>query len=176
MVLWMEERWDFDLWVESYDEDVMSDGWIYSDYERVFWFVVERVKGVVVDVGCGMGNIFCFFCCECYIGVEFLEGMWKVFCEKWGFEFIDGYFFEIFFLEGSVDIVVSIYVFYYVFDEEKGEVIREMFCVLRLGGILIIVDVMFELEDEKRCIGEEDGILEEVLEKYFNLFIFDYNF
>lgn len=70
MVPWMEERWDFDSWAESYDEDVMSDGWIHSDYERVLRLVAERAKGVVVDVGCGTGNILRFLRCERYIGVE----------------------------------------------------------------------------------------------------------
>ncbi len=63
---------------------------------------------------------------------------------------------------------MSTYAFHHVPDEEKGgEAIREMLRVLRPGGILIIADVMFESEDEKRRIGEEDGILEEVLEEYF---------
>ncbi|BAD84413.1 SAM-dependent methyltransferase, UbiE/COQ5 family [Thermococcus kodakarensis KOD1] len=163
----MEERWDFDSWAESYDEDVMSDGWIHSDYERVLRLVAERAKGVVVDVGCGTGNILRFLRCERYIGVEPSEGMRKAFREKWGFEPIDGHFLEIPLPEGSADTVVSTYAFHHVPDEEKGEAIREMLRVLRPGGILIIADVMFESEDEKRRIGEEDGILEEVLEEYF---------
>ncbi|MDK2914206.1 MAG: hypothetical protein PWQ79_1121 [Thermococcaceae archaeon] len=163
----MEEEWDFDSWAESYDEDVMSDDWIHRDYERVLRLVAERAKGVVVDVGCGTGNILRFLRCERYIGVEPSEGMRNVFREKWGFEPIDGHFLEIPLPEGSADTVVSTYAFHHVTDEKKGEAVKEMLRVLRPGGVLIIADVMFESEDEKRRIGEEDGILEEVLEEYF---------
>ncbi|WP_367883809.1 class I SAM-dependent methyltransferase [Thermococcus peptonophilus] len=93
--------------------------------------------------------------------------MRNVFREKWGFEPIDGHFLEILLPEGSADTVVSTYAFHHVPDEEKGEAIKEMLHVLKPGGALIIADVMFESEDEKRRIGEEDGILEEVLEEYF---------
>ncbi|WP_367883810.1 methionine biosynthesis protein MetW [Thermococcus peptonophilus] len=48
----------------------MSDDWIHRDYERVLRLVAERAKGVVVDVGCGTGNILRFLRCERYIGVE----------------------------------------------------------------------------------------------------------
>ncbi len=80
----MEERWDFDSWAESYDEDVMSDGWIHSDYERVLRLVAERAKGVVVDVGCGTGNILRFLRCERYIGVEPRRGCGRLFARSGG--------------------------------------------------------------------------------------------
>ena len=63
-------KWDFDRWAETYDEDVSREDWIHKDYKEVLKLVAEKAKGVVVDIGCGMGNILRFIKCEQYIGVE----------------------------------------------------------------------------------------------------------
>ena len=42
-----------------------------------------------------------------------------------------------------------------------------MLRVLKSGGRVIIADVMFESEEEKRRIAGEDGITEEIADEYF---------
>jgi len=161
------ERWDFDGWAESYDDDVETDDWIHRDYWRVLRLVAERARGLVLDVGCGTGNILRFLDPENYIGVEPSSGMRKRFREKHGFEPLEGHFLRIPLPKGSVDTVITTYAFHHVPDEEKRDAIGEMLRVLRPGGKIIIADVMFESEEAKRRIGEEDGLAEEIEDEYF---------
>ena len=81
----------FDRWAESYDEDVKADDWIHRGYEEVLRLVAEKAKGVVVDIGCGTGNILEFAKCEEYIGVEPSAGMRAKFLGKHGFEPLNGH-------------------------------------------------------------------------------------
>jgi len=161
------ERWDFDGWAESYDEDVETDDWIHRDYWRVLKLVAERAKGLILDVGCGTGNILRFLDPENYIGVEPSSGMRERFGEKHGFEPLDGNFLRIPLPEDSVDTVIATYAFHHVPDEEKQGAVREMLRVLKPGGRIMIADVMFESEEVKRRIGEEDGLAEEIEDEYF---------
>ena len=69
--------------------------------------------------------------------------------------------------DGSVDTVTTTYAFHHVPDEEKRDAIKEMLRVLRPGGKIVIADVMFKSEAAKRCIGEEDGLAEEIEDEYF---------
>ena len=161
------EKWDFDNWAESYDEDVTAEDWIHRDYLTVLKLVAERAKGLVVDIGCGTGNILGFLNCEGYIGVEPSAGMRGKFLGKHGFEPLNGHFLALPLPDGSVDTVITTYAFHHVPDEEKEDAIREMLRVLKPGGKIIIADVMFESEEEKRRIGEMDGITEEIEDEYF---------
>ncbi|WP_099211995.1 class I SAM-dependent methyltransferase [Thermococcus henrietii] len=161
------ERWDFDGWAESYDEDVETEDWIHRGYWRVLRLVAERAQGLVLDVGCGTGNILRFLDPENYIGVEPSAGMRRKFREKHGFEPLGGHFLRIPLPDGSVDTVITTYAFHHVPDEEKRDAIKEMLRVLRPGGKIIIADVMFESEEAKRLIGEEDGLAEEIGDEYF---------
>ncbi|NJE53886.1 class I SAM-dependent methyltransferase [Thermococcus sp. 21S9] len=161
------ERWDFDDWAESYDEDVEIDDWIHRDYWNVLKLVAERAKGLVLDVGCGTGDILRFLDPENYIGLEPSPGMRERFREKYGFEPLGGHFLRIPLPDGSVDTVVTTYAFHHVPDEEKQDAIREMLRVLRPGGKIIIADVMFKSEEAKMCIGGEDGLTEEIEDEYF---------
>ncbi|KPU63468.1 methyltransferase [Thermococcus sp. EP1] len=160
-------KWDFDRWAETYDEDVARKDWIHRNYEKVLKLVAEKAKGVVVDIGCGTGNILRFIKCEQYIGVEPSGEMRKVFKEKWGFEPVNGHFLNIPLPDGIANTVITTYAFHHVPDEEKEKAIKEMFRVLKPDGRLIIADVMFKSEKEKRRIGEEDGITEEIEDEYF---------
>ncbi|WP_240911693.1 class I SAM-dependent methyltransferase [Thermococcus sp. LS1] len=160
-------EWDFDSWAESYDEDVMRNDWIHTDYEEVLRLVAEKAKGVVVDIGCGTGNILRFLKCERYIGVEPSRGMRVKFRGKHGFEPLDGHFLRIPLPNGTADAVISTYAFHHVPDEEKEAALKEMLRILKPGGRIIIGDVMFESEEEKRRIGGEDGITDEIEDEYF---------
>ncbi len=161
------ERWDFDGWAESYDEDVETEDWIHRDYWRVLKLVAERTKGLVLDVGCGTGNILRFLDPENYISVEPSAGMRERFREKHGFEPLDGHFLRIPLPDGSVDTVITTYAFHHVPDEEKRDAVKEMLRVLKPGGRIVIADVMFESEEEKVRIGEEDGLREDIKDEYF---------
>ena len=127
----------------------------------------DRAKGVVVDIGCGTGNILRFIKCEQYIGVEPSGGMRRVFKEKWGFEPVNGHFLDIPLSDGIADTVITTYAFHHVPDGEKENAIKEMLRVLKHDGKIVIGDVMFESEKEKRRIGEVDGITEEIEDEYF---------
>jgi len=160
-------KWDFDRWAETYDEDVSREDWIHKDYKEVLKLVAEKAKGVVVDIGCGTGNILRFIKYEQYIGVEPSGEMRRVFKEKWGFEPVNGHFLDIPLPDETADTVITTYAFHHMPDEEKEKAIKEMFRVLKPDGRLIIADVMLKSEKEKQRIGEEDGITEEIEDEYF---------
>ncbi|WP_457742625.1 class I SAM-dependent methyltransferase [Thermococcus sp.] len=161
------EKWDFDGWAESYDEDVMNEDWIHRDYWKVLRLVAERARGVVVDIDCGTGNILRFLDSESYIGVEPSAGMREKFREKHGFEPLDGHFLALPLPDGVADTVTTTYAFHHVPDEEKEDAIKEMLRVLKPGGKIVIADVMFESEDEKIRIAEEDDLRDEIEDEYF---------
>ncbi len=146
-------EWDFNEWAESYDEDIMVEDWIHKDYWKVLWLVAKKVDGTVVDVGCGTGNILKFLNCERYMGIEPSSGMRKVFRKKWGFEPLNGHFLNLPLPNETADTVITTYAFHHVPDEDKELAIGEMFRILKLGGRIIIADVMFESNKEKQRIG-----------------------
>ncbi|WP_148883552.1 class I SAM-dependent methyltransferase [Thermococcus aciditolerans] len=161
------EKWDFDGWAESYDEDVTKEDWIHRDYWKVLKLVAGQAEGAVVDIGCGTGSILRFLRSENYVGVEPSEGMRKKFQEKHGFEPLDGHFLSVPIPPESADTVITTYAFHHVPDEEKEDAIKEMLRILKPGGRIVIADVMFESEEEKMRIGEEDGLKEEIEDEYF---------
>lgn len=160
-------KWNFDEWAETYDEDVSREDWIHKDYKKVLKLVAEKAKGIVIDIGCGTGNILRFIKCEQYIGVEPSGEMRRVFKEKWGFEPVNGHFLDIPLSDGIADTVITTYAFHHVPDGEKENAIKEMLRVLKHDGKIVIGDVMFESEKEKRRISEVDGITEEIEDEYF---------
>ncbi|NJE60296.1 class I SAM-dependent methyltransferase [Thermococcus sp. 21S7] len=161
------EKWDFDDWAESYDEDVTTEDWIHRDYWKVLRLVAGRTGGAVVDIGCGTGNILRFLGSENYVGVEPSDGMRKRFREKHGFEPLNGHFLALPLQDGVADTVITTYAFHHVPDGEKEDAIKEMLRILKPGGRIVIADVMFESEEEKMSIGEEDGLREEIEDEYF---------
>ncbi|ACJ16644.1 SAM-dependent methyltransferase [Thermococcus onnurineus NA1] len=161
------ERWDFDGWARSYDEDVEREDWIHKDYWKVLKLVAERARGLVVDIGCGTGNVLRFLDPEKYIGVEPSVGMREKFRVKHGFEPLDGHFLRIPLTDESVDTVITTHAFHHVPDGEKTDAIKEMLRVLKPGGKILIADVMFESGEEKRRISAEDGLKEEIEDEYF---------
>ncbi len=160
-------EWDFDSWAETYDEDVRIEDWIHADYERVLTLVAGKVSGTVVDIGCGTGNILRFLKCERYIGVEPSRGMRVKFREKHGFEPFNGHFLHIPLPDGTADVVISTYALHHMPDEEKKDALKEMLRILKPEGKIVIADVMFESEEKKMRIGEEDGLKEEIEDEYF---------
>ncbi len=144
---------DFDGWAGNYDEDVEREDRIHKDYWKVLKLVAERAKGLVLDVGCGTGNILRFLNSESYVGVEPSAGMRERFGEKHGFEPLDSHFLALPLQDGVADTVITTYAFHHVPDEEKEDAIKEMLRVLKPGGRIVIADVMFESEDEKARIG-----------------------
>ena len=69
--------------------------------------------------------------------------------------------------DGIANTVITTYAFHHVPDGEKENAIKEMLRVLKYDGKIVIGDVMFESEKEKRRISEEDGITEEIEDEYF---------
>ncbi|WP_276607315.1 class I SAM-dependent methyltransferase [Thermococcus indicus] len=140
---------------------------MHRDYWKVLRLVTERARGIVVDIGCGTGNILRFLDSESYIGVEPSGGMREKFREKHGFEPLDGHFLALPLPDGVADTVITTYAFHHVPDKQKEDAIKEMLRVLKPGGRIVIADVMFESEEEKMRIGEEDDLKEEIEDEYF---------
>ncbi|HEY33047.1 MAG TPA: methyltransferase domain-containing protein [Dehalococcoidia bacterium] len=62
-----EDKWGFDRWAKSYDQDVtkagQSDDWMFGGYERILDKVVDYCElasnrySAVLDIGVGTGNL-----------------------------------------------------------------------------------------------------------------------
>ncbi|MBU6997038.1 MAG: methyltransferase domain-containing protein [Theionarchaea archaeon] len=164
------ERWDFEKWADNYDASVKSKGWLHSDYEKILREVSNRATGsFLVDIGAGTGNILQYLREGIrYVGIEPSPNMRRVFREKHrDKEVYSGHFLYVPLMSRIADTVLSSYAFHHVRDEDKERSIEEMLRLLKNGGKLVIGDIMFQSEDEKARIGEEDNILEDVNDEYF---------
>lgn len=165
-----ESEWDFERWAESYDSSLEADDWIHSDYKRVLKEVSKRIKGkVVVDIGAGTGNILRYLNRGTrYIGIEPSPNMRRIFRKKHSnIEIFSGHFLNIPLPDNFADTVISTYAFHHVPPQDKERGILEISRILKDAGTFIIADVMFLSESEKLKIGEEDDILDEILDEYF---------
>lgn len=64
--------------------------------------------------------------------------------------------------DGSVDVVVSCYAFHHLVDDGKELVAAEAYRVLRPGGRLVVVDMMFRLSlrrRDRRIVASKVGLL-----------------
>lgn len=170
----IEETWEFDRWAKSYDSSVASSQTYYARYDEVLDCVVEKAGAApekrILDIGTGTGNLTlrCAKSGACVTGLDPSTGMLEQAIAKSsgseGIEFIaaDEPFLRIPFSDCSFDAVVSTYAFHHIPDETKPECVREMFRVLKPGGMLILGDLAFQnLESRQQALDEYDWLEEE---------------
>jgi putative AdoMet-dependent methyltransferase len=184
-----EDRWGFNEWAKSYDEDILNaaraDNWIFRDYDRVLDKVVEYCHLAenkytsVLDIGVGTGNLAARFVAPAMqvFGIDPSEEMRDI-CQQKHPEItvIDGDFLKIPLNIPHVDLIVSAYAFHHLTAVQKWEAVPLMKRFLNPKGRIVIADLMFRNAAEESRIklalykaGRTD-ILQEFEDEYPGLF------
>jgi len=159
------DRWDFDNWAKSYDKSVEKNSGnigIYKKYEEVLNKVYKvAIKGIdrnakILDIGVGTGNLSKRFLEAGYnniIGLDQSREMLNTAKAKFPkFKLRLGEFLKIPFDNNVFDIIVSTYAFHHLNEEEKAIAIQEMLRVLKEKGKIVIGDLMFKSEEDRKNI------------------------
>lgn len=184
-----EDKWGFDRWAKSYDQDVAeaakSNSWMFEDYERILDKVVDYCElasnrySVVLDIGVGTGNLASRFIEKCIsvIGIDTSREMVAICKQKYpDMELRIGDFLKIPLPAQSVDLIVSSYAFHHLTPAEKNESILEMRRVLKPKGRVVIADLMFRDASHKQHIkqvlreSDRGDVADELDEEYPALF------
>jgi len=184
-----EDRWGFNQWAQSYDEDILNaaraDHWIFRDYDRVLDKVVEycQLEGnnysSVLDIGVGTGNLAFRFLSRGMqvIGIDPSEEMRKICHHKYpDIKVVNGDFLKIPPSLPRVDLIVSAYAFHHLTAAEKEDSVLMMERFLKPKGRIVIADLMFRNAAEERrikqslCEAGRTDILEEFEDEYPGLF------
>ncbi len=184
-----EDKWGFDGWAKSYDQDVTeaakSNHWIFKDYNRVLDKVVSYGNlasnrySTVLDIGVGTGNLASRLTGKDnkIIGIDTSREMMEICKQKHPeIELKIGDFLKIPLPAQSVDVVVSSYAFHHLTPAEKSESIMEIKRVLKPKGRVVIADLMFKDASQEQHIKQvlrESGrgdVVDEMDEEYPALF------
>jgi len=184
-----EDRWGFDRWAMSYDEDITkaakSDDWMFKDYDRILDTVVDYCDltsneySTVVDIGTGTGNLAARFAARGLqvIGIEPSEEMRRICQQKYPDITIKvGDFLSIPLPSNSVDLIVSAYAFHHLTPTQKEKSILEMKRVLKSKGRVVIADLMFQNLSQEQLLKQSlhkssrSDIVEEIEDEYLGFF------
>ncbi|SCJ95056.1 Uncharacterized methyltransferase BT9727_4108 [uncultured Clostridium sp.] len=157
-----KDKWNFNSWAKSYDDDVKKDTGelkIYKNYDLILQSVYDLVEALdrrnsnILEIGVGTGNLASKFLKNNYniIGIDQSREMLSVAKEKYpSLKVRLGEFLKIPYDNNSFDIIISTYAFHHLNEEEKCIAIEEIIRVLKDDGVIIIGDLMFESKEEEQ--------------------------
>ena len=176
-----KDKWNFNSWADSYDEDVKVDRGalkIYENYNKVLNKVYEKstITGEnisVLDIGVGTGNLAKKFLENNYrvVGIDQSREMLRVAKHKYpNLKVRLGEFLNIPFNDKVFDIIVSTYAFHHLNSEEKSLAIKEMIRVLKDNGKIVIGDLMFKNRVEEEWVLKEltEVQVDEIKDEYYS--------
>ena len=176
-----KDKWNFNSWADSYDEDVKVDRGalkIYENYNKVLNKVYEKstITGEnisVLDIGVGTGNLAKKFLENNYrvVGIDQSREMLRVAKHKYpNLKVRLGEFLKIPFNDKVFDIIVSTYAFHNLNSEEKSLAIKEMIRVLKDNGKIVIGDLMFKNRVEEEWVLKEltEVQVDEIKDEYYS--------
>lgn len=176
-----KDKWNFNSWADSYDEDVKVDRGalkIYENYNKVLNKVYEKstITGEnisVLDIGVGTGNLAKKFLENNYrvVGIDQSREMLRVAKHKYpNLKVRLGEFLKIPFNDKVFDIIVSTYAFHHLNSEEKSLAIKEMIRVLKDNGKIVIGDLMFKNRVEEESVLKEltEVQVDEIKDEYYS--------
>lgn len=176
-----KDKWNFNSWADSYDEDVKVDRGalkIYENYNKVLNRVYEKstITGEnisVLDIGVGTGNLAKKFLENNYrvVGIDQSREMLRVAKHKYpNLKVRLGEFLKIPFNDKVFDIIVSTYAFHHLNSEEKSLAIKEMIRVLKDNGKIVIGDLMFKNRVEEEWVLKEltEVQVDEIKDEYYS--------
>ncbi len=177
-----KDRWNFNSWADTYDISVKGVGGsikIYENYDYILNTVHSLAKenipkeAHILEIGVGTGNLAnrFFYEGDKVIGVDQSREMLRVAKEKNPkLKVRIGEFLKLPFDNDMFDVIVSTYAFHHLKEEEKIIAIKEMMRVLKENGKIVIGDMMFLNEEDKKCIMETltKDEKEEVEDEYYS--------
>lgn len=179
-----KDRWNFDNWAKTYDITVKKDIGslkIFKNYNEILQTVYEKsVKNIskghnikILDIGVGTGNLSKKYLNNGYniIGIDQSRQMMNVAKQKFpNLKVRLGEFLKIPFGNSEFDIIVSTYALHHLNDDEKELAVKEMIRVLKDNGKIVIGDLMFENNNEKRKLlnGFTNDQIEEIEDEYYS--------
>ncbi|SEM90464.1 MerR family transcriptional regulator [Lihuaxuella thermophila] len=148
-----EDRWHFDRQANFYDQLVESgsdDFNVHRDYESGLDLVLEWIQPkkeeTGLEIGVGTGNLAARFISRGYHlkGIDQSREMLKVCKQKLPqLETRIGNFLAVPYPDHSFDFIVTSYALHHLTDEQKEMALGEMKRVLKPGGRICILDLMF---------------------------------
>ncbi|MBA4494831.1 methyltransferase domain-containing protein [Paenactinomyces guangxiensis] len=151
-----EDRWNFDRQAQTYDQQVQrhsEDFDVHRDYDKGLDLVLEWTKPqpheTGLEIGVGTGNLSARFVSRGYTmkGIDQSKEMLKVCRQKVpALETRIGNFLAIPYPDQSFHFVVTSYALHHLTDDQKMMALEEMNRVLKPGGRICILDLMFEDE------------------------------
>lgn len=177
-----KDKWNFDSWANSYDEDVAKDITsvkMYKNYDYILDNVIKAATNtnkkdiLILEIGVGTGNLAGRFLKEDYniIGIDQSREMLNVAKQKYPkLKVRLGEFLKIPFNDKSFDVMVSTYAFHHLNNEEKVVAIKEMLRVLKDDGRIVIGDLMFKDDNDKKEIMKKLSVkqIEEINDEYYS--------
>lgn len=154
----------FDRWAETYDADTADPSGPLIGYGESLLMVKEMVStsvgATLLDIGIGTGSLAALF--EKRVaeitGIDVSKQM-LVRCRAAhpDFRLEEGSFTEIPFPDARFDIIVSSFTFHEINPEERSAACLEVARVLRPGGQVVILDIMFPsgvaVNEARQAIG-----------------------
>lgn len=176
------DKWDFNSWARTYDNDVKQDNGalkIYKNYELILQEVYESVRKLnrnkpkILEIGVGTGNLASKFLNDNYdiIGIDQSREMLAVAKEKYPkLKVRLGEFLKIPYENKCVDIIISTYAFHHLNHDEKCIAIQEMLRVLKDDGVIVIGDLMFENKEAEENLLKKlsQKQIEEIRDEYYS--------
>lgn len=176
------DKWDFNNWAKSYDQDVENNkGYlkIYKNYNLILDRVYEIFKECkitgpkIIEIGVGTGNLSSKFLVDNFdiTGIDQSREMLNIAKEKYPKLRVRlGEFLKIPYDNYTFDFIVSTYAFHHLNNSEKIVAIEEMIRVLKPSGVIIIGDLMFQnqLAEEELIKTLSPKELEEVKDEYYS--------
>ncbi|WP_459195850.1 MerR family transcriptional regulator [Wukongibacter baidiensis] len=177
------DRWGFDSWAKTYDisvEEDISSTKMYRKYDdvlnKVYTLATKNIKtnSKILDIGVGTGNLSKRFLENGYsniIGLDQSREMIHVAKSKFpNLKLRLGEFLKIPFENSVFDLIVSTYAFHHLSEEEKPVAIKEMLRVLKDNGKIVIGDLMFKSEEDKKEIYKNlsKGQISEIEDEYYS--------
>ena len=150
------DNWSFDKWADSYDSDVKSGTECFQRYDDVITTVIEAADihagSKVLDIGVGTGNLTlrCLNLDAEVLGLDPFKSMLEkaevklAGCPNVRLDWCEDPFLSMPCENASFDAIVSTYAFHHVLHKEKPAAVKELFRILKPGGVISIGDIMFE--------------------------------
>lgn len=153
-----EDKWGFDHIASQYDTFIKESRPgldFYKNYEKVIQMTADKVnekKGQVAEIGVGTGNLAGkLMNNQDVIGIDQSINMLMEAKIKFpALKLRTGTFLELPLQKASIDTIVSSYAFHHCNENEKTSALKEMDRALKPNGRIIITDLMFYDNTERK--------------------------